>query len=113
MKLTPLDVVVRGASLADIAAKLEATGLGQPRCAVPWTGSDVRRVLVAPRLAGLLVRRGEIAVDKDGNEIGMAGPPIVSRDLWEACRSVLAARAIGAGIVRRRSILTGQLRCGA
>jgi site-specific DNA recombinase len=108
-----MEAVVRGARLAAIASAWEAAALGRPRRAVPWTGGDVRRVLVAPRHAGLLVHRGEIAVDKAGNEIRAAWPAIVSRDLWEACRSVLAARAMGAHRARRRSMLSGLLRCGA
>jgi site-specific DNA recombinase len=107
------EAVVRGATVFDIAAQWEAAGLGRPRRAVPWTGNDVRRVLVAPRHVGLIVHRGEIALDTDGNEIRSAWPAIVSRTLWEACRSVLIARATGIRVARRRSMLTGLLRCGA
>jgi DNA invertase Pin-like site-specific DNA recombinase len=108
-----MEAVVRGASMSDVAARWTAAGLGEPRRAVAWTGSDVRRVLLSPRHAGLVVHNGEIAVDNGGNEIAAAWPAIVSRDLWDACRSVLAARATGVGVARRRSMLTGLLRCGA
>jgi hypothetical protein len=54
-----------------------------------------------------VVHRGEIALDKDGNEIRAAWPAIVPRELWEACRSVLAARTVGVRVERQRSVLRG------
>ena len=105
-----MEAVVRGASLFEIAARWQAADFGGPGRV--WGGTDVRRILISPRHAGLIVHRGEIMVDMDGNEIRAAWPAIVSRDLWEACRSVLAARATGVGIARRRSLMTGLLRCG-
>ena len=51
--------------------------------------------------------------DATGAEVVATWPAIVERQLWEDCRAVLAARATGVGVPRRRSWLTGRLTCGA
>jgi site-specific DNA recombinase len=108
-----MTAVVRGASLTDLANRWNAAGVSRHMGSTGWSGGDVKRVLVAARHAGLVVENGEIAVDAEGRELVAAWPAIVERDLWEACRSILAGRATGASVPRRRSWLTGVLRCGA
>lgn len=108
-----MEAVVHGASMYDVAADWNARGLRRPRGRTSWTGGDARRVLQSPRHAGLVIHNGAIAEADDGGEIRAAWPAIVSRDLWDACQAVLSARAVGIGVPRRRSTLTGLIRCGA
>src|SRR5437763_7199589 len=55
-----IDDVIGGASLADIARRWNTAGIHQSRqsaaadTAPRWTGSNVRRVLISPRNAGLI-----------------------------------------------------------
>jgi site-specific DNA recombinase len=107
-----MEAVTRGASCRDLAETWNTHGLARPRGRSPWVGGDVRRVLESPRHVGRVVHRGQIVVDTDGNEVQAAWPPIVSRELWDACRAVLSSRSTGVGLPRRRQVLTGLLICG-
>ncbi|MGP8160429.1 MAG: recombinase family protein [Candidatus Dormibacteria bacterium] len=105
--------VIRGATLYDLANRWNQAGVRRHRGSSPWTGSDIKHLLMAPRHAGLVVENGQVAVDAEGREITAAWPAIVDQETWEMCASVLAARATGASVPRRRSWLTGVVRCGA
>ena len=116
--------VVRGASLKDIARDWTAHNLHNR----VWGVTEVRRALTLLRHVGRIVHKGEMLLDADGNEVvamrpvyaadrvtvvGMEPlPMIVPRELFDECRAVLASRATGVGVVRRRSWLTGVLFCG-
>lgn len=106
-----MTAVVRGASLTDLANRWNAADVRRHMGSTGWSGGDVKRVLVAARHAGLVVANGEIAVDAEGREIEAAWPAVVDRELWDACRSVLAGRATGVCVPRRRTWLTGVLGC--
>jgi site-specific DNA recombinase len=109
-----MSAVVHGTTLYDLATRWNAAGLRRhgAGASTPWTGGAVRRVITNPRHAGLVIDHGGIAVDAEGREVVAAWPSIVPRELWEACRAVLAARATGVDLPRRRAWLTGVLRCG-
>jgi hypothetical protein len=102
--------VVQGASMNDLAVDWTRRAVRGRR----WNGSDVRRVLILPRHVALVPVNGdEWMRDATGAEVVATWPAIVERQLWEDCRAVLAARATGVGVPRRRSWLTGRLFCGA
>jgi site-specific DNA recombinase len=109
-----MTAVVRGATLYDLATRWNAAGVRRhgEGAATPWTGGAIRRLLTNPRHAGLVIDHGGIAVDSEGRKVVAAWPAIVPPELWEACRAVLAARATGVDLPRRRVWLTGVLRCG-
>jgi DNA invertase Pin-like site-specific DNA recombinase len=116
--------VIEGASLSDIARQWNADGIKQPHAArdaagTPrWTAGQVRTVLTSPRHAGLVPYYREVT-DDDGKRrtvVEIAGPAkwpaIIDRPAWERCREVLDSRAPQWAQPRRRSLLTGLVRCG-
>ena len=105
-----MEHVIRGSSLNDIAGDWSRRGVRGHA----WNGTDVRRVLSLPRHVALVpVNDGEWMRDATGAEVKAQWPAIVPRQLWDDCRAVIASRATGVGIPRRRSLLTGRLTCGA
>lgn len=106
--LAGMDDVLTGRSLNDIARAWTKTGIrrgkdGNPRT---WTCNDVGRVLSNPRHAGQVVHGGKVVGDG-------VWTPIVERDRFEEVCEAVRARSNGAGVPRRRSMLTGLVRCGA
>jgi DNA invertase Pin-like site-specific DNA recombinase len=109
-----ITAVVAGASLYDVAARWNADpALGRRMGSTPWSGNDVGKVLTAARHAGLVVKDGEVATDAEGAAIPAVWPAIVPRELWDESRAVLASRATGVGVPRRRGWLSGLVRCAA
>lgn len=74
--------VLAGDSLRSIIRDLEAAGVPSPRQA-QWTHRGLRSALVRERMAGLLVRKGEV---QPYSRI----QPILERADWEAVRDLLA-----------------------
>jgi site-specific DNA recombinase len=105
--LAGMDDVVTGRSLNDIARAWTKTGIrrgkdGNPRT---WTCNDVGRVLSNPRHAGQVVHGGKVVGDG-------VWTPIVDRVRFEEVVAAVRGRSNGAGVPRRRSMLTGLVRCG-
>lgn len=73
-----------------------------------WETSALRRMLEAPRVAGLRAIRGEVVGDA-------VWAPILDRGTWEATRAVLAARKVSMpdGWAARTYLLSGLLVCAA
>jgi site-specific DNA recombinase len=95
--------VLAGKSTTAIAKEWNAHGLRTARRGGLWAQVMVRRVLTSPRHAGLRAHQGEV--------IGPAAwPAIVDRATHEALVAVLANGA--KKNPRRRSLLTGLVRCG-
>ncbi|MEY9967664.1 site-specific DNA recombinase [Streptacidiphilus sp. MAP12-16] len=79
-----------------------------------WTVTGVGRLLDAPRYAGLLVHRGEIARAEDGSYLAAAWQPCVSIETWERTRALRRTRELERQADRRPARdypLTGLLRC--
>lgn len=94
-------IVLDGGTLqaAADAVNLPSVG-GRPLRAVA-----LKRMLMAPRMAGLRVHHGDI--------VGPAvWPAILDRDVWERLRSVLAERYLPQARPRRH-LLSGVVTCGA
>jgi site-specific DNA recombinase len=93
--------LLAGTSLAAIARDWDRRKVPQVAGGQGWTAATLRRIVTAPRIAGLRVHRGEV--------VGPAAwRPIVSRDDFEALQVRVAAKA---GAPKRRSFLTGVLHC--
>jgi DNA invertase Pin-like site-specific DNA recombinase len=120
------DDVIAGASLTDVARRWNAAGIRQAQQSADdplpprWSGSNVRRVLLSPRNAGLVPHYRPEKVTVDGKQItrtvidsmGEAKwPAIVDRAKWERCRKVLEDRSPHYVQPRRRSLLTGLVLC--
>jgi site-specific DNA recombinase len=94
--------LLAGTSLAEIAREWDRRKVRQVAGGQGWTANTIRRIVTAPRIAGLRVHRGEV--------VGQAAwKPIVTREDFEALQLRVAAKA---GTPKRRSFLTGVLRCG-
>lgn len=92
--------VLAGSSMRSLAREWNAAGLTTPRLKTvggnPWTPIEVRRVLLRPRNAGLMVWRGEI--------VGRASwEPVVDEATWRAVVRVLKdpSRRLTPGPARR------------
>jgi site-specific DNA recombinase len=93
-----------GKSTTAIAKEWNAQGLRTARRGGLWTQTMVRMVLTSPRHAGLRAHKGDV--------VGPAvWPAIVDRATHEALVAMLANS--GKANPRRRSLLTGLVRCGA
>lgn len=101
------DAVLLGTSLRSLVAKLNARGC-VTSTGRPWTPTELKRLLLRPRNAGLREHRGEV--------IGKAEwPAVVDVDKWRAARSVLTDpdRRTSPADNGRRWLLSGIARCGA
>lgn len=103
--------ILAGSSAASVARDWNARGLFTPRLkngggGNAWRADGVRRVLTAPRIAGLMVWRGEV--------VGKASwEPIVAEGTWRAVVRVLTdpARRTSPG-PERRWLGSGLYLCG-
>jgi hypothetical protein len=101
------DAILLGGSLRSQAAKLNEDG-HVTSTGRPWAPTELKKVLIRPRNAGLREHRGEI--------IGTAEwPTIVEADKWRAVRSMLTRpdRRNTPAATGRRWLLSGLARCGA
>lgn len=98
--------VLLGASLMSIAAELRRRGV-TTSTGRQWLASEVRRVLLRARNAGLIEMRGEI--------VGPAAwEPILPREQWEAVRRVLTdpSRRTNRTNTAKRWLGSGLYLCG-
>lgn len=94
-----------GASLAEIARRWNDQQVLCPQGAKHWASASVRAVLTNARNAGKVSYDGEIV--GDGN-----WKPIIDFDSWKRVRARVDANADRDWLPRRRSLLTGLVRCG-
>jgi site-specific DNA recombinase len=97
--------VLAGRSLNAIVADLNARGT-RTSTGRPWRPTELARVLVRPRNAGLMVHRGQV--------VGPAGwPPILDEATWRGVTAVLQdpGRRTNTTVVRRW-LLSGLAVCG-
>jgi site-specific DNA recombinase len=80
----------------------------------PFTTRTLRRMLLAPRLAGLREHHGQIVHDAHGQPVRGAIEPILDRELWETTKAILTdpARKTTAVGGTARHLLTGLIFCG-
>jgi DNA invertase Pin-like site-specific DNA recombinase len=114
-----VDAVLRGESLTGIARRWNAAGVPtRKNCKNGWTSHTVRDVVINPRHAGLMVHGRRESVNgktKYVREVVGDGawPAIIDRATHERVCAVVAVRGSRtAGVPRRRSLLTGLVRCG-
>lgn len=99
------DAIINGASLRSEAARLTEAG-ATTSTGRTWTPTELRRVLVRARNAGLREHRGRL--------LGKAEwPPLVAEEKWRAAVSILSDPARRTSFSRaRRWLLTGIASCG-
>jgi site-specific DNA recombinase len=97
--------VLAGVSLHATAAELDRRG-SRTSTGRRWTATELRRVLVRPRNAGLMQHRGQV--------VGPAGwPAILPEDTWRGVCAVLGDPARRSTTsTARRWLLSGLARCG-
>jgi hypothetical protein len=54
-----------------------------------WQATPLRRVLLAPRVAGLRQHQGEVLADAEGQPVAARWPAIIDRTTWERLRVIL------------------------
>jgi site-specific DNA recombinase len=98
--------VLAGSSLAATCDKLNARGV-RTATGKEWKPTELRRVLLRPRNAGLMVHRGEI--------VGKAKwPAILDEDTWRGVCAVLGDPARRTNTTTARQwLMSGLARCGA
>ncbi|MFI2577736.1 recombinase family protein [Streptomyces rochei] len=98
--------VLAGEPIGAIARDLTARGV-TTTTGGPWDHSALKKLMLRPRLAGLVARKGSI--------VGPAAwPAILPRATWETVRATLERKASGFGYATnaRRYLLTGIALCG-
>jgi site-specific DNA recombinase len=93
--------VLGGTSLSVIVRDWDRRKVPQVNGGAGWTPQTLRRILTAPRIAGLRVHRGAVAGEA-------AWQPIIARDDFEAVQLRLKTKARQP---KRRSFLTGVAVC--
>jgi DNA invertase Pin-like site-specific DNA recombinase len=98
--------VLTGISLAATCNGLNARGI-RTATGKEWRPTELRRVLLRPRNAGLIVHRGEI--------VGRAEwPPIINEDTWRGVCALLGDPTRRTNTTTARQwLLSGLARCGA
>lgn len=103
--------LLAGVSLSEIARNWNAAGFTTPApYNGPWTVQSVRRVLLRPANAALIMR----PAPDDGEILGPATwEPIVDEATWKAARAILgdSSRRVSPG-AKPHHLLTGVLICG-
>lgn len=95
--------ILAGVSVHAVARRWNESGIQTVR-AKPWTNLHVRRVLSNPRIAALVVHKGE--------EVGVGEwEPIVDVTLWRALQALFSGRAHALAF-ERRHLLSGVALCG-
>ncbi|HEU5157026.1 MAG TPA: recombinase family protein [Streptosporangiaceae bacterium] len=108
------DRVLTGTKISTIANEWNTTGLLTPLGRL-WRPNMVKATLTSPRLAGYRIYRGEIALDRDGKPVFVAGQdPIFTvaehEEIAAYLKSASGPNRPAPG--QRRFLLTGLMRCG-
>ena len=94
-----------GSSLRSIAARWNEAGVRTPK-GNPWTGTQVRQLLLSERNAGLREYRGEVVG-------GARWPAIVTEDVWRMAVAKLTDAKRRSGATRgRKYLLSNIATCG-
>jgi site-specific DNA recombinase len=108
--------ILHGSSLRALVVRWNAAGMPTARGA-QWAISEVKKVLMNQRNVGRLTHT-YAAFDDNGQKRSIteivrddAFEPIVDRDTFDAVQRVLAERSLPRRHPRRRSMLTGLVRC--
>jgi site-specific DNA recombinase len=80
--------VLAGEGTTRIVKDWNRRGLTMPGGS-PWQPTPLRRVLLAPRVAGLRQHQGEVLIDAQGQPVAAAWDAILDRATWERLRVVL------------------------
>lgn len=98
------DALLNGATLASVAADLNARGV-PTSLGNKWSVKTVKSVVLNPRVAGRVIYRGE--------DMGTGGPAILDADTYERLRALLSdPRRKNAPSTAVRHLLSGLARCG-
>ena len=104
---------VAGETFRGIAADLASRGIRRTEGG-QWSATAVRRLIEAPRYAGLRISHGVPVRLGDGTYVAGMWQPCISLELWERAQDLLVRRsADGAGRQVREYLLTGLLVCTA
>ena len=104
---------VAGDTLRGIAADLASRGIRRT-AGGQWSATAVRRVIDAPRYAGLRISHGAPVRRSDGTYVTAMWQPCIPLELWERAQDVRARRsADGDDRQVREYLLTGLLICTA
>ena len=99
--------VLNGATLYSIAQEWNRKHLRTLK-GYPWEGSQIRRLLLRPSIAGLAVHNGEIL-----EGVTPTWKPIIDRDTWEALRKYLSdPKRFTGRPMGRKHLLSGIGHCG-
>jgi site-specific DNA recombinase len=80
--------VLAGEGTTRIVKDWNRRGLRMPGGS-PWQATPLRRVLLAPRSAGLRQHQGEVLTDEKGQPVQAVWPAIIDRTTWERLRVIL------------------------
>jgi site-specific DNA recombinase len=98
-------MVLAGVPLRAIAREWNETGVPCPSRASTWRPSTIKRILVAPRIAGLRGYRGQVATEG-------TWPAIVDRATYERLVHLLTRPERNTATTRTPKLLTGIATCG-
>lgn len=95
--------LLAGESWAEMVRYLNGTGL-TTTYGHDWSTTSMRTMLKRPSLAGIIVH--------DDVEVGLlSGEPVLDRETWERCQSVMASKGVGRK-PSERYLLSGLITCG-
>ena len=115
------DDLLAGGSMAELARQWTRQDVPRPQSGrADWVAETVYQVMTNARHAGLIAHRERLP-SKPGERsrwtkptvMGEAAwPVIIDRDRWERLQATILARGDGLRMPRKRTLLTGMLRCG-
>lgn len=122
------DHILMGGSMMDVARDWTARGIQRPQgprgpqvSPLPWQAETVSQILRNPRNGGLVAHRRRVATPNGRHAryerpailegVTAAYPAIIDRERWTRLQAVLDERGAKGRVPRRRSLLTGFVRC--
>ncbi len=104
--------ILAGVGLHTICRRWNEAGVTTPR-GNHWRRGVLKNVLLSPRLAGLRVHQGSVAIDESGQPVAGQYEAVLDQTTWEAVGAVLrdASRGGGVHVGGRKYLLTGVVRC--